>query len=862
MQAPPDPSLTCIHCGEVFQRREHRNRHQLQHTGAKPFGCNICHKSFSRSDTLRRHRALHAINQHSQQGRKTPRVQACLACARLKQRCDSSLPCSRCLLRKDNCVYSSRGPLPSQPASPALVPDTTYSESVVPEQQQPSALPDQRTDEPGHKSSLPEDLLQNPDSNNPRLDIDPSVANHLLSEARPSNPVLCLAGSFSTVSNTCTCANCSFVDKRDHDATAVNPIISASQFYWPLDDFEFDFNSNPHFDFLARSQFLGQPLYRSIPADGTSAASSTGERTVSGSAEVFTPRYLQPENICGGNSRPCNVFPALQPEDAQHAEAEVYGHISSIPDSAAEGLYRFYLTQQTDDSLPNIPKCVLHAFVELYFEHFDTDFPFLHPSRLEAQDLSWILLLATAAVGSHYSEGRCASTYNTILNDLLARAVKSASFGNLTSEIVAAQARFLLHVLWMFSGSLRDRLMLQHQQSSLVTLCRELVGQHEQMKPSSALGHNAEQEWQAWLADEEFIRLVTSVRALENLGAIFLEAIPTLNLRTFTRQLPSSDSLWSCRSAIDWCNKCKSLTSDPGARSHAMFEHGPFAFRVVHLEFFVDEKNLARQVRCSQATRASVASSLGLPSHGAHQTLAWQAPVDLDEQEAERGLLDTAFNTQVLQKLNDVLLEAGTGQTDTLLHVLVILRHVPLMTLHWATGWQTTKEQKLQSKSNLRDFFHQHGSRARSCLLHACLIFRMTRVSQRGACYDVFSRMVAVCYIYCYIELCTAKSNAASSSQPQQRPSIVRLDQVGDKASIEQWIENGGDSVVHLTGVGLLNGTDACARFLRDVEKSLLSQVAWKGLCRGFAACFAQLRHGENPTSPSNDPKDSEGDAV
>jgi hypothetical protein len=54
---------------------------------------------------------------------------------------------------------------------------------------------------------------------------------------------------------------------------------------------------------------------------------------------------------------------------------------------------------------------LLHCFVELYFEYFDPQFPFLHPSRLEAEDVPWILLVATAAVGSHYSEVQCAEEY-------------------------------------------------------------------------------------------------------------------------------------------------------------------------------------------------------------------------------------------------------------------------------------------------------------------------------------------------------------------------------------------------------------------------------------------------------------------
>jgi len=106
------------------------------------------------------------------------------------------------------------------------------------------------------------------------------------------------------------------------------------------------------------------------------------------------------------------------------AGAEVFGHIHELPRQAVEGLNNFYNTQRGDSTLVVIPEDILHAFVELYFEYFDSQFPFLHPSRLEDPDLPWVLLLAVAAVGSHYSEIQGADEYNSALSDLLARAVE------------------------------------------------------------------------------------------------------------------------------------------------------------------------------------------------------------------------------------------------------------------------------------------------------------------------------------------------------------------------------------------------------------------------------------------------------
>lgn len=139
---------------------------------------------------------------------------------------------------------------------------------------------------------------------------------------------------------------------------------------------------------------------------------------------VEGPAYLTPENICSTYTRPCNPFPEAEAIGLQMAGAEVFGHIHELPGQAVEGLNNFYKTQSRGTTAAAIPQDILHAFVELYFEYFDSQFPFLHPSRMEESNLPWILLLAVAAVGSHYSEIQGAEEYKTALCDLLARAVE------------------------------------------------------------------------------------------------------------------------------------------------------------------------------------------------------------------------------------------------------------------------------------------------------------------------------------------------------------------------------------------------------------------------------------------------------
>lgn len=107
------------------------------------------------------------------------------------------------------------------------------------------------------------------------------------------------------------------------------------------------------------------------------------------------------------------------------AGAEIFGHMHDIPQRAIQGLDNFYRTQRQDKTASTIPGSILHAFVELYFEFFDPQFPFLHLSRMQDMDLPWVLLLAVAAVGSHCSEIQDADEYTLALTDLLSRAVES-----------------------------------------------------------------------------------------------------------------------------------------------------------------------------------------------------------------------------------------------------------------------------------------------------------------------------------------------------------------------------------------------------------------------------------------------------
>ena len=79
---------------------------------------------------------------------------------------------------------------------------------------------------------------------------------------------------------------------------------------------------------------------------------------------------------------------------------------------------------------------------------------------------------------------------------------------------------------------------------------------------------------------------------------------------------------------------------------------------------------------------------------------------------------------------------------------------------------------------------------------------------------------------------------AGEDHELSQKERFIEVDEAYDEGE-----------VIHLTGVGLLSGPDRSSRFLTDVERTLQSQIAWRGFCRAFADSFAQLKRGEKPSN-------------
>ncbi|KAB8261457.1 hypothetical protein BDV32DRAFT_137319 [Aspergillus pseudonomiae] len=137
MPASGTARFYCRHqgCSASYRRQEHRTRHESQHSGTRTASCPFCDRSFSRSDTLRRHIRRDHEEEELQSSRAT---RACRSCRVGKVRCRGGNPCKQCREKGHRCIFEDRvAPQPDTPNAHACVDDAIDLERAENNQNDP-----------------------------------------------------------------------------------------------------------------------------------------------------------------------------------------------------------------------------------------------------------------------------------------------------------------------------------------------------------------------------------------------------------------------------------------------------------------------------------------------------------------------------------------------------------------------------------------------------------------------------------------------------------------------------------------------------------------------------------------------------
>ncbi|OQD65728.1 hypothetical protein PENPOL_c005G03587 [Penicillium polonicum] len=488
---------------------------------------------------------------------------------------------------------------------------------------------------------------------------------------------------------------------------------------------------------------------------------------------------------------------------------------------------------------------VIQDFVHLYFEHFDHEYPVIHPYALEFghDKTSWMVLLAVVTVGSQYSAFGNASQFSASFGEILSQAIEqNRPQSPETTTLSYAQSVFLSDVSLMFGGSPKAQLKLQYERN---------------------FQDYGESGWQENLVYAYFIvsfvcatcdnlgsheRLTNLLPELECLQLVLFDRQPIFGQHELPEEFPCRQSLWCRRNADNFVhvyqsdqNLSQSVSTQLDVRKASETMAGMDAYRrnLYILSLYSEERLFLDKMSYSSIWKSSLSSQVTgvpIPSQWAHLT---PTPPAL------RALMFRSID-EVFAAIPTSAKPDYIAARDVIHHVISLLRIVSLHMLESFSGWQGEEVEVDAARSSLKHWMENNGSIARKCLWHAVCVFSTLKVKQKFACHDPLCFLVAFFYIWAFDTLMVAPE----MEKPQALNKEIRL---LDTREIHIWIADGPNIPLNLVGVGNLTGKASSLRLLTEVHQIFSKRKSWSGLCRGIACAVAQIM--SKQTAPQEVPQ-------
>jgi hypothetical protein len=176
-----------------------------------------------------------------------------------------------------------------------------------------------------------------------------------------------------------------------------------------------------------------------------------------------------------------------------------------------------------------------------------------------------------------------------------------------------------------------------------------------------------------------------------------------------------------------------------------------------------------------------------------------------------------------------------------------LLRFIPYRWMYVASGWMAEHEEAQAAAQNIARLLHTEQEQSRQSLLHAARIFRLIRSQSQLDAYDSLLLLIAVLYIWYYDRLAPRHQLQFSDTKGHQ---ILRLDQDSGNDLLKQWITKGNRIAInlHISGLGVLNGSDSVSRILREAIRILHNNKTWSQQSNAIKNALSQILSGAAPS--------------
>ncbi|KAL4810935.1 hypothetical protein BDV18DRAFT_3710 [Aspergillus unguis] len=329
---------------------------------------------------------------------------------------------------------------------------------------------------------------------------------------------------------------------------------------------------------------------------------------------------------------------------------------------------------------------------------------------------------------------------------------------------------------------------------------------------------------------------------LDCLAVSLMDLPPKLQIDDIDQQLPCGDSLWRAKTAHEWeafqsTSEARNTNLSTLLTGYCSSEVDPshiseFSSLLLLASFWVEER---------KALKGSKAFSM---LHGNRDN---PAKLNLS---SDRNLDEKFTRLQPLQpqSLNPSRTDSHAMQARTALyHILFILRHTSLKSLHTFFGWCASPSEIAQTRQSLSQWVQLNWKTSRLCVYHAAMAFCHIRQATAEAfdCQHLISLVVAVQYlrIYQHVHI-SASGNANNGHDGTTR--VIRLDPTSNQTKadesdlIAEWISGQEEVRFYLPGVGLLLDPRSPGCLLKECQRLLDSRraVGWPifraALCRNL----------------------------
>ncbi|KAH7162058.1 fungal-specific transcription factor domain-containing protein [Dactylonectria estremocensis] len=190
--------------------------------------------------------------------------------------------------------------------------------------------------------------------------------------------------------------------------------------------------------------------------------------------------------------------------------------------------------------------------LNLFFKHFNTEYPLIHPSTFKASTAEPMVLLAMLIMGATYAS-RESHQLSVCLYDAVIPHILSGLISIPMPDLATLQAFLVLECYGMYRAGpyQRENAILVH--ALLFNAIRRLSRYHVRAKialPDSLTNH--EEDWATFAYAEQYKRLILFVFMWDTQNVSCFSFMPSMSTQTISVHLPCPKELWEAKNEEDW----------------------------------------------------------------------------------------------------------------------------------------------------------------------------------------------------------------------------------------------------------------------------------------------------------------------